>query len=236
MPAEIWRPFKDRFGIQHVLELYGSTEQGIVSINTRNRETLGTCGPPVSYATVEIHDEDDIPVAAGSAGEVVVRPEEEGILFRGYHGMPEETLQAWRTLWFHTGDRGLVDAEGNLVFLGRLKDSIRRRGENVSAFEVEQVADSHPIIAESAAVGVPSDLGEEEILLVVVPTLSSLDPAEVVEFCAKRLPHFAVPRYVRMVEQLPKTPSERVQKFELAFVDEATWDRENQASRGREHD
>jgi crotonobetaine/carnitine-CoA ligase len=231
MPPAIWQAFKDRFGIHHVLELYGSTEQGIVSINTRHHETLGTCGPPVSFASVEIHDEQDLPLPNGSPGEIVVRPEEEGIFFRGYYGMAEETLRAWRNLWFHTGDRGKFDAEGNLVFLGRLKDSIRRRGENVSAFEVEQVADAHPAVAESAAVGVPSDLGEEEILLVVVPSDSPLDPAEVVHHCAERLPHFAVPRYIRIVDRLPKTPSQRVRKFELGFIDNSTWDRETSPAR-----
>jgi crotonobetaine/carnitine-CoA ligase len=226
MPSDIWQPFKDRFGVHHILELYGSTEQGITAINTRKREAPGTCGPPVPYASVEVHDQRGLPLPKESAGEIVVRPEEEGIFFHGYYGMAEETRRAWRNHWFHTGDQGRFDAAGNLVFLGRLKDSIRRRGENVSAFEVEQVADAHPAVAESAAVGVPSDLGEEEILLVVVPTDSPPDPAEVVHHCAERLPHFAVPRYVRIVDRLPKTPSHRVRKFELVFIDNATWDRE----------
>ncbi|NIR38269.1 MAG: ATP-dependent acyl-CoA ligase, partial [Actinobacteria bacterium] len=113
-----------------------------------------------------------------------------------------------------------------LVFGGRLKDSIRRRGENVSAFEVEQVVDAHPSVKESAAVGVPSEIGEEEILVVLVPADESLTPADVAEHCATLLPAFAVPRYVRFTTSLPKNSSERVLKYEIDFIDERTWDRE----------
>jgi crotonobetaine/carnitine-CoA ligase len=172
---------------------------------------------------VEIHDDRDLPVEPGTDGEIVIRPEQPGILFRGYDGMPEATLDAWRNLWFHTGDRGRFDADGNLVFLGRLKDAIRRRGENISAFEVERVLDTHPAVAESAVVGVPSEIGEEEVLAVLVPR-ASLDPVDVAEHCQKHLPAFAVPRYVRVVDSLPKNSSERVVKSEIAFVDGETWD------------
>jgi crotonobetaine/carnitine-CoA ligase len=226
MPAEVWEPFTRRFGIDRVHELYGSTEQGIITINTADHQRPGTCGMPVSYATVEVHDEEDRPLPPGAQGEIVVRPEQAGILFRGYHGMPEATLRAWRNLWFHTGDRGHFDEEGNLIFGGRLKDAIRRRGENVSAFEVEQVVDALPGVQESAAVGVPSEIGEEEILVVIVPADDAPDPADVAAHCAAHLPAFAVPRYIRFVDALPKNSSERVLKYEIDFVDESTWDRE----------
>ena len=225
MPADIWGAFAERFAIERVHELYGSTEQGIVTINTTDHQVPGTCGKAVSYAQVEIHDDMGRALGTGEDGEIVVRPREPGILFRRYDGMPGETVDAWRNLWFHTGDRGRLDDDGNLIFLGRIKDAIRRRGENVSAFEVEQVLDSHPEVIESAVVGVPSDLGEEEILAVVVAD-SGLDVDRLVEYCSAHLPSFAVPRFLRFVDSLPKNSSERVLKHELGFIDETTVDRQ----------
>ena len=226
MPAEVWEPFAQRFGIERIHELYGSTEQGIMTINTADHQRPGTCGRPVAYAEVEVHDDDDRPLPPGMPGEIVVRPRQAGILFRGYHGMADATLRSWRNLWFHTGDRGHFDDEGNLVFGGRLKDAIRRRGENVSAFEVEQIVDAHPAVKESAAVGVPSELGEEEVLIVVVPADETLKFGDLAAYCAAHLPAYAVPRFIRFVPSLPKNSSERVLKYEIDHLDESTWDRE----------
>ncbi|GIU93366.1 MAG: ATP-dependent acyl-CoA ligase [Acidimicrobiia bacterium] len=225
MPTEIWTAFMRRFGIERVYELYGSTEQGIVSITGGGEDEVGTCGRPVPDLTVEIHDPEDNPLPPGEPGEIVVRPERPGILFQGYDGMPEATLEAFRNLWFHTGDRGRIDQQGRLTFLGRVKDSIRRRGENISCFEVEQVLEAHPLVAEAAVVGVPSELGEEEVLAVVVAK-GPLAFDELIAFCRERLPAFAVPRYLRLADSLPKNAAARVRKPELAYIDATTFDRD----------
>jgi crotonobetaine/carnitine-CoA ligase len=148
-------------------------------------------------------------------------------LFQGYYKNPDATERAMAGGWFHSGDRGRCDADGYFVFLDRLKDVIRRRGENISSYEVERVVNSHPAVAESAAVGVPSDLGEEDVLVVVVPREGHvLDPVELVHFCSARMADFMTPRYVRVQARLPKTATERVQKFELrALGVDGAWDR-----------
>jgi carnitine-CoA ligase len=131
--------------------------------------------------------------------------------------------------WFHSGDRGRRDPDGYFVFLDRLKDVIRRRGENISSFELERIVNSHADVQESAAVGVPSDLGEEDVLLVVVPSPGvTVDPNDLVGFCAERMASFMVPRYVRFQDELPRTATERVQKFLLREqpLDASVWDRE----------
>jgi carnitine-CoA ligase len=150
-------------------------------------------------------------------------------MFDGYHAMPQATAQSWRNLWFHTGDRGRLDPDGYLVFLDRLKDTIRRRGENISSWEVERVVAEHPAVGQAAAYGVPSELSEEEVMLAVVPGDGQhVDPADLIRHCARMLTGFAVPRYVRVMAELPMTPSQRVEKYKLRAdgVTPDTWDRE----------
>lgn len=150
-------------------------------------------------------------------------------MFNGYHAMPEATVEAWRNLWFHTGDRGMLDEDGYLVFLDRLKDTIRRRGENISSWEIERVVSAHPAVAQAAAYGVPSELSEEEVMVAIVTASEAeVAPAELVEHCAESLTAFAVPRYVRVVDALPMTPSQRVEKYKLRAegVPPGAWDRE----------
>jgi crotonobetaine/carnitine-CoA ligase len=147
----------------------------------------------------------------------------------GYHRNPEATARAWRNGWFHTGDAFRRDADGNFFFVDRVKDAIRRRGENISSFEVESAILADPAVLEAAAVGVPSELGEEEVMAVVVPKPGrEIDPVALVNGLAARLPHFMVPRYVRIVGALPKTPTAKVQKHALRAegVIGQTWDRE----------
>ena len=137
-------------------------------------------------------------------------------MFDGYDGDPAATVAAWRNLWFHTGDRGVLDDDGFLTFLDRVKDTVRRRGENISTWEVERVLADHPSVAQAAAYGVASDLSEEDVMVAVVPAPGcSIDPASLLEHCAGRLTAFARPRYVRIVEALPMTPSQRVEKYRL---------------------
>ena len=229
-PAEIFDDFVERFGVQ-LVEVWGSTELGIATHNTVDDWVVGTCGRPSPYYDVEVHDERDRPVPDGTEGEMCVRPREPSVMFSGYHNMPEATLASLRNLWFHTGDRGVRTPDGTFRFVDRMKDAIRRRGENISSWEVESVLLDHPGVAEAAVIGVPSELTEEEVLAVLVraPDASDLTPEGVLDFSQERLPHFAVPRYVRWVDALPRTPSQRVEKYRLReeALTADTWDRED---------
>ena len=223
MPKEIQEGFAKRFGLK-IFELYGSTEQGVVAMSRAGASKLGTCGRPVADVELEIHDLEGNQCSPIEVGEIAVRNREPGIFFDGYHGMPEATIEAWRDLWFRTGDAGFLDEDGYLIFTGRLTDSIRRRGENVSAWEVERVLTEHEDVLEAAVFGVPSNLGEEEVMAVVVG--DRLNLKELWQFAASKLPSFAVPRYVRVQDELPKTPTGRIQKHQLTGIDGETieWD------------
>jgi crotonobetaine/carnitine-CoA ligase len=169
-------------------------------------------------------------------GEIVVRPRWPDVMIREYYGMPEATLAAFRDLWFHTGDRARTDDDGYVYFIDRMKDAIRRRGENISSFEVERVVNTHDAVLESAAYGVPSELAEEEVMIAVVcKPGGELAPEALLDFCTERMAHFAVPRYVRFLDALPKTPSQRTQKYRLREegVTADTWDREAHGYRVR---
>jgi carnitine-CoA ligase len=198
-------------------------------MNTLDDTRLGSAGKPVAHFQVEIHDENDQPCPPGVPGEIVVRPNFPDVMIREYFGMPDASLAAFRNLWFHTGDRGRTDEDGYFYFIDRMKDAIRRRGENISSFEVERVVNTHDAVLESAAYGVPSDLSEEEVMIaVVVKPDRELDPVDLLDHCQDQMAYFAVPRYVRFVEELPKTPSQRIQKYKLREdgVTGDTWDRD----------
>jgi carnitine-CoA ligase len=157
-----------------------------------------------------------------------VRATEPSVLTDGYWAMPDATLAAWRNQWFHTGDVLRADAEGWLYFIGRRKDMVRRRGENISAAEVEMVIESHPDIMECAVYGVPSDMTEEEVMVSAVRRESSpLTGQALTDWCQTRMARFMVPRYVRFLPSLPKTPTDKVEKFRLQQQGTAgAWDRE----------
>jgi carnitine-CoA ligase len=228
-PVTIYKEFEQRFGLQ-LVEVYGSTEGGTITMNTVESFRVGSCGRPVPYFDVRIHDEHDHPLPPGEVGEIVVRPREPHALFERYHDMPEETLTAFRNLWFHTGDRGTTDEDGYFYYVDRMKDAIRRRGENISSWEVEKVVTTHESVAEAAAIGVPSELTEEEVLIVVVAKPGyEIDPISLLDLCQERLPHYAVPRYVRITDELPKTPSQRIEKYRLRAegLPPGTWDRDD---------
>lgn len=227
-PVTIFGPFEERFGVR-LVEVYGSTELGITTMNTVDEVKVGSCGTTAPYYEVAIHDDHDRPCPPDVPGEIVVRPREPSVMFSHYHGMPEESLEAFRNLWFHTGDRATVDEDGYFYYVDRMKDAIRRRGENVSSFEVERTLATLDEVAEVAVIGVPSDLTDEEILAVIVfKEGRSLDHVQILDHCQERLPHFAVPRYLRFDDQLPKTPSQRVEKYRLREMGltEDAWDRE----------
>jgi crotonobetaine/carnitine-CoA ligase len=227
-PVAIFDDFEARFGVR-LVEVYGSTELGIVTHNTVDLRVPGTCGTAADAYEVRIHDAEDRPCPPGEVGEICVRPTRASVMFSAYHGMPEATLESIRNLWFHTGDRGRADEAGRFTYVDRSKDAIRRRGENISSWEVEQCLLAHDDVAEAAVVGVPSDLTEEEVLAVVVAKPGrDVEAADLVAHCRGRLPRFAVPRYVRVVAELPKTPSQRVEKYRLREEGLApgTYDRE----------
>ncbi len=226
-PKELWRNFERRFDLD-LLEIYGLTETATYCLGSPPGDIrVGKVGVPVSWAIVQVHDGDGREVAPGVPGEIVVRPKQPDILFHGYFKNPDATNQAMRDGWFHSGDRGMLDADGYFAFIDRIKDSIRRRGENISSYEVERIVNSYPHVEESAAVGVPSELGEEDVLIAVVARDGAIDPADLIAYCSERMAAFMIPRYVRICSELPKTATQRVQKYLLRS--EGTrdaWDRE----------
>lgn len=225
-PAELWRAFEERFGLE-VLEIYGLTESATFCCGSPPADIRpGKIGKPVSWAEIRVVDENDEDQPPGEPGEILVRPKIPDVLFQGYYKREDATEESMRGGWFHTGDRGSCDGDGYFAFIDRLKDSIRRRGENISSYEVERVVNGHPDVAESAAYGVPSDLGEDEVMVTIVPSGNDVDLAGIIAFCEERMAQFMVPRYVRVQPELPKTATQRVQKFELRKLGvEGAWDR-----------
>jgi len=226
-PLPVWEEVERRFGLR-LFELYGMTETGAVTMNRSGAYRAGSCGQVLEDCEVAVHDEHDRPMPTGETGEVVVRPREPNIMIEEYLAMPEATLAAFRNLWFHTGDRGYFDEDGFLYFVGRQKDAIRRRGENVSAFEVETVLADDERVEAVAVVGVDDEISGEEILAVIVRKDPDLEAESLLDVAQDRLPYFAVPRYVRFVDELPMTPSQRVEKYKLRNdgLTDDTWDRE----------
>jgi crotonobetaine/carnitine-CoA ligase len=229
MPKEFRADFERRFGVT-MQEAYGATEDGLVlSTSWDEAFPAGSCGKPCDLYDVDIVDENDMPCPPGVSGEIVVRPREPYAMMSGYFKMPEATLSAFRNLWFHTGDRGVKDDKGWFFFQDRMKDAIRRRGENISSYEVERVINAHPKVAESAVIPVPSELGEDEVKAVVIlKEGETLDPAELVSFCEKGMARFAVPRFVEYLSELPRTPTQKIEKYKLrkAGITTSTWDRD----------
>jgi crotonobetaine/carnitine-CoA ligase len=214
-PPALWGPFEERFGVR-LHEHYGMTEIGIATQNTRLDRRPGSIGRATPTFEVRVADDEDREVPPGEVGEIQVRPRLPGIILREYWARPDATIAAMRNLWFHTGDRARVDADGFFYYVDRLTDSIRRRGENVSSFEVESVVNAFGPVVESAAYGVPSELGEDDVMIAVVAEdRSAFDVDALVSHCEQSLAYFAVPRYIRVVDALPKTASQRVKKFVL---------------------
>ena len=226
--------FEKRFGIPF-MQGFGMTECNIVAYTRPGDDLVPGCAgyPLADWFEVGIADpHTDAPLPAGQTGEIVVRPKLPGCVMAGYFRMPEKTVEAWRNLWFHTGDAGRFDDLGRLHYVDRIKDCIRRRGENISSFEIEQVLNAHPGVAESAVVGikVAGAGGEDEVKAYVVPAAgAAVDPVALLDWCTPRMPHFAVPRFVEVVTgELAKTPTGKLQKTALreAGVTAATWDRD----------
>ena len=220
--------FAARFGVE-TYTLYNMTEISTPLVSELNPGKIGSCGRARAGVELRLVDEHDREVASGSVGELIVRTDAPWALNSGYYKNPEATAVAWRNGWFHTGDAFRMDADGTFFFVDRMKDAIRRRGENISSFEVEAEIAAHPQVNEVAVVPVPSEFAEEEVMCVVAPVPGQrIDPKELLEFLLPRLPHFMVPRYVRIVDALPKTPTQKIQKHLLrsAGLTDDTWDRE----------
>lgn len=178
---------------------------------------------------LRIMDEDGNEVPVGTAGELWVRPAEPLTVMTGYHNLPAKSAETVIDGWVHTGDAFRRDAQGHFFFVDRVKDALRRRGENISSFEVEAVINDHPAVLECAVVGVTSELTEDEIKAVIVTRESeSIDPRGMIEFLIKRLPYFMVPRYLEFLDELPKTLTQKIQKHVLRTdgVGPNVWDRE----------
>jgi crotonobetaine/carnitine-CoA ligase len=228
-PPDDLEGFEQRFGLRIIFETFGMTEGLFLPPKLYEPRRRGCCGKPIDEYEIQIVDDDDLPLPAGETGELVIRPREPLTMMSGYYKMPEATLESFRNLWFHTGDLAYLDRDNFLYYVGRKKDAIRRRGENISAYEIETVVNQHPAVLESAAVAVPSELGEDDVKIVVVPKPgSSVEPEDLVQFCASRMAYFMVPRYVEVLETLPKNPSQRIEKYKLraSGITAATWDRE----------
>lgn len=228
VPERFHATFTGRTGIA-LLEGYGSTETNFALGGTLAEQRPGTMGRVAPEFEAIVADEHDAPLPDGQAGELLLRARPPFAIATGYFGMADKTVEAWRNLWFHTGDRVVRDADGYFRFLDRMKDAIRRRGENISSYEVEQVLLAHPSVAVAAVYAVRSELAEDEVMAALVCKPGcALTPEALLDFCQPRMPYFAVPRYLRVLDDLPRTENGKVRKFRLRDegVTDDTWDRD----------
>jgi crotonobetaine/carnitine-CoA ligase len=227
--AGVYRDIEKRYGCR-IVTMYGLTEAFPIAVKSVAEAGVpGTSGRPNPNFEVRIVDPDGEPLPAGTVGEIACRPRYPHVMSEGYVN-PSDLAVDPHPAWFRTGDLGVLDSDQNLTYVDRVKDSVRRRGENISSVEVETVVTAHPAVLEAAVIGVPSDLGEDDILLcVTVQPDRELDYAELLDFCGARMPYFSVPRYIEIVSELPKTVIGRVRKDVLRSrgVGSAAWDRES---------
>ncbi len=224
--------FMTRFGMEKIISTYGMTEISTVTKATITPDVTinpKTCGKVTPHHELRLVDDYDIPVPTGDVGELIVRSDLPWMMNAGYWQRPEETAEAWRNGWFHTGDFFVCDEGGYFYYVDRKKDSLRRRVENISTFEVEREVMAYPEVFEAACVAAQDEFGGEEVKVFVVPREgSTFDPADLIKFLIPRMPYFMLPRYIEVVPDLPKTPTMRVKKYELREKGntDATWDRE----------
>ncbi len=240
LPKHVGAAFEERFALRGI-EMWGMTEVTCPLWTPRDGERpIGSCGRVMEdwFEVAIVDPETDAELPHGETGEIVVRPREPWTTMSGYMGMPEETVKAWRNLWFHTGDAGVRDERGNFFMVDRIGDRIRRRAENISSWDIETAALAHAAVGEAAAVGVPSGMeGDDDIkLFVVLKSGMTLDYADFLSILAARLPHFMVPRYVEIVPALPRTLTNKIRKRELRGrgISPQMWDRHAAGMRLRE--
>ena len=220
--------FTERFGVD-IYTIFNMTEISSPIVSEANPKKIGTCGRVRDGVDVRLVDRNDCEVPIGEIGEMLVRTDRPWAMNSGYNANPEATAEACRNGWFHTGDAFRRDEDGYFYFVDRVKDAIRRRGENISSFEVEADVCSHPAVREAAAVAVPSEFSEDEVMVIVAPVPGQkLEARQLAEFLIDTMPYFMVPRYIRILDELPKTPSAKVMKADLRKegVTPDTWDRE----------
>lgn len=220
--------FAKRFGLD-VWTLFNMTELNVPIVSAPNPATLGACGRPRAGVELRIVDENDCEVPVGAVGELMIRTEAPWALNSGYFRNEDATVTAWRNGWFHTGDAFRRDADDNYFFVDRMKDAIRRRGENISSFEVEVEILAHPSVRECAVVAVPNEMSEDDVLAIVATAPgATIDPVALLDFLQPRLAHFMLPRYIRILNDLPRTPTQKVEKYLLRQqgLTPDTWDRE----------
>lgn len=228
VPSRASAEFSHRFGTT-LVDGFASTESNFVigcSANEQRSGTMGRVRPGVHARVVDDHDD---PVPAGAPGELVLRADDPFVFSTGYFGMPEKTIEAWRNLWLHTGDRVSCDEDGYFRFIDRIKDSIRRRGENISSFEVEQVILTHPAVQTAAVFPVQSELAEDEVMAsVVLHPSERLTADQLLDHCQPLISYFSLPRYIDFVPSLPMTENGKIKKFQLREigVTPTTWDRD----------
>jgi len=223
--------FEQRFGVR-LIEAYGMTEIGLVIYSGYPERRSGAAGRVHIDWEMQIVDEDDLPVLAGAPGELVFRPKAPWLISPGYVGRPQETLNAWRNLWFHSGDIGRQDEDGYVYFIDRRKERIRRLGENISSFDVESLICGHPDIRECAALAYPASMGEDDVRVIVVKDPgSSLQAGELYAWLVTVMPKYMLPRYIEFVDRLPRTPTNKIEKYQLkeAGLSADVWDREHHA-------
>ena len=226
--TETCTEFTERFGAD-VYTIFNMTEISSPIVSEPNPTKRGTCGKARPGVEVRLVDENDCEVALGEIGEMLVRTDRPWGMNSGYYKRPDATAEAWRNGWFHTGDCFRQDEDGYFYFVDRMKDAIRRRGENISSFEVEAEVVAFPQVLEAAAYAVPSELGEDEVMVAVAAVAgATIDKTALMTFLGERMAHFMVPRYLRVLEQLPKTASSKVMKVVLREegVTDDAWDRE----------
>ncbi|PPR77976.1 MAG: putative crotonobetaine/carnitine-CoA ligase [Alphaproteobacteria bacterium MarineAlpha2_Bin1] len=226
IPNEFSFNFEKRFDVKFI-EAYGSTELNVVACSEPGKTPPKSFGKPLSDYEMSIFDEYDQICPPGVPGEIVVRPKKPNIMMEGYYGLPEKTLEVIKNLWFHSGDQGYVDEQGYFYFLDRLTDSMRRRGENISSFEVEKIVTEHDGISECAAIGIKSEMQEDEVKIVVVKNKDvNLTEEELLYYCLEKMPYFMVPRFIEFREELPRTALTKVKKVVLRKegITSKTWD------------
>lgn len=234
VPEEVHRPLEARFGVR-IVEGYGLTETGTMAcINPPADNRSGTIGLPLEHTDMCVVDEKDVPVPDGTPGQFLTRTRIEDAFMSGYYNAPDKTAEAMAGGWFHTGDLGIRREDGYFVFLDRMKDTIRRRGENISSYFVEKAVSEHPDVLDSAAVGVPSELSEEDVKVFVIRRPgSALTAEELARWCDDKLSDFMRPRYIEFRDDFPRTETGRVHKYILRGEGPgAAWDRTASVEQG----
>jgi crotonobetaine/carnitine-CoA ligase len=231
LPSGVANGFAERFGI-HLVPVFGGTEIGgsaVVNTPIGSPHRAGTCGRADGWCEVQIVDENDVSLPAGTVGQIAVRPTIPFSMMNGYHNAAARTVECWRNLWFHTGDLGSLDNEGYLTFVGRQAHWLRRRSENISAYEVESVIAAHPGVKEVVVVGVPSELGEDEVKAFVRSTADAPPtPEALINWCERRLARFKVPRFIEFVSDFPRSAAKQeIERHRLkAMSNDKAWDRD----------